>query len=793
MAKQNILIVDSDPESVKVLEVSLKKAGYSVTTAQDGAAALELFGFSTPDLVISDTQMPGLDGFDLCTKLKENEEWTNIPFIFLTADKSIENKIRGLELGVDDYLNKPIFIREILVRVNLAIQRRQKERLELRGTKSKFSGNLQDMGIVDLLQTIDLGHKSGVLHVFRLNDDGFIYFKDGRVIDASTRSRICEDAVYRMLVWSEGTFEIEFTNVDRPERIRLSTQGLLMEGMRRLDEWGRLQEQLPALTSIFDIDEEVLAERLGEIPDEVNSVLRHFDGRATLLEVVDNGALGDLEALTLISKLYFEGLITEIHPSQPVVDSVLESDALVPKSMDAWLHSRPPQQHIPARVVDDTPGPHLSTAAQFAGLPETPSVIASAPVLIAPAVSVSAPMDGTDAEKNSDAPLKESATASPFAPSYSYHPDSASEDAAGSFSSDNKTRPLLSTDRPDPEKIARAIDAEVPPPDESAEDVPRDEDPAYFNGSAYRASLLSRPSYDPEPGRYSDDALSAPPAEEERPSSSDSRQSSPQDADFDDEWPEEEEDPPEVPKNRMPLVAAALVGVLAVAGGAYWFLSGGGADEKSVSASTPDSSKSLDKKDAVRTPSKESVAPIAKEPAGSDSNAASVGESASMAAASPIMGEKADTETEEKASSDTGAATASENADAPGSAASLPKKTLTPEQKKEFERLMDTARNVGPRKKVALYRQALEIDPTSDTASAALAIQLLEFRQARPEALVLAEKAVSLNSDNAMGWMAKGYILQLDGKAEEAKEAYRRCAECSGPADYTLECRRLSR
>ena len=156
MAKQNILIVDADPESVQVLEVSLKKFGYSVTKAENGVAALEIMGFSIPDLIISDTKMPQMDGFELCTRLKENDDWSGIPFIFLTAEKSIEDKIRGLELGVDDYLTKPIFIREILARVSLGIQRRQKERLERRETKSKFSGDLQDMGVVDLLQTIEL-------------------------------------------------------------------------------------------------------------------------------------------------------------------------------------------------------------------------------------------------------------------------------------------------------------------------------------------------------------------------------------------------------------------------------------------------------------------------------------------------------------------------------------------------------------------------------------------------------------------------------------------------------------
>ncbi len=333
MAKQHLLIVDSDPKSLRVLEVSLKKAGFSVTKAVNGADAIEKIQISVPDLIISDTNMPEMDGFALNIKMKENPEWADIPLIFLTAQKSIEDKIRGLEQGIEDYLTKPIFIREILARVGLVLQRRQRERLENRGSKTKFSGDLEDMGIIDLIQTIDISRKSGVIHLVREDDKGEIYFRDGKVIDAETNNRKAEDAVYRMLVWSRGMFEIEFINVDRKDNITLSTQGLLMEGMRRLDEWGRLLEQLPPLVSVFDVDDEMLAERLSEIPDEINTLLKHFDGKRSLMSVVDCCSLGDLEALTVISKLYFEGLIAEGGPDP--LDDELKDTMVFPSFEEA--------------------------------------------------------------------------------------------------------------------------------------------------------------------------------------------------------------------------------------------------------------------------------------------------------------------------------------------------------------------------------------------------------------------------------------------------------------------------
>src|SRR3954464_2558900 len=127
VAKLQLLLVDADPRSVRVLEVSLKKAGYSVTTAQHGLDALSKVELSTPDLVLSDTRLPKLDGYAFVRRLKERPEWSHIPAVFLTSQKSVEDKIRGLELGVEDYLTKPIFVRELLARVNLLLARRTQE------------------------------------------------------------------------------------------------------------------------------------------------------------------------------------------------------------------------------------------------------------------------------------------------------------------------------------------------------------------------------------------------------------------------------------------------------------------------------------------------------------------------------------------------------------------------------------------------------------------------------------------------------------------------------------------
>ncbi len=333
VAKQRLLLVDADPRSVRVLEVSLKKAGYSVTTATDGLDALAKVEVSSPDLVLSDTRLPNLDGYALVRRLKERPEWASIPVVFLTSQKSVEDKIRGLELGVEDYLTKPIFVRELLARVNLLLARRTQENIATRQTsgRTRFTGSIQDMAVVDLLQTFEVSRKSGVVHLKSGTQRAKIYFRDGKIVDAEVSRLRGEEAVYRTLIWNEAEFEVEFCPVKNDDIMATSTQGVLMEGMRRVDEWGRLLEQLPSLATVFEIDHAQLLERLSEIPDELNGILKLFDGKRPLLEVVDESPFEDLSTLSTVSKLYFEGLLV------PKVEKGLhaEDEAAVPEGEPA--------------------------------------------------------------------------------------------------------------------------------------------------------------------------------------------------------------------------------------------------------------------------------------------------------------------------------------------------------------------------------------------------------------------------------------------------------------------------
>ena len=368
MARQNLLLVDGDARHLRVLEVSLRRAGFSITSAESSLQGLQYLETSEPDLIISDTHLADGDGFDFCKAVKQNPRWTGIPFIFLTSAKELNDKVRGLELGVEDYLTKPIYVKEVTTRVKMLLQRKQQERLGRKDARTKFSGQLADMAIVDLLQTIEISRKSGMIEFETDLGHATVWFRDGRVIDAKMGRMQAAAAVYRLLGINEGSFEVEFRNISRASVIRETTQALLMEGMRRVDEWVRLLEGLPPLDHTLTVDAPLVAARPEPPKAAFAALLRRFDGRRTIIEIIDDSGIDDLMALEIISGLYFEGLLTD---ELAVVDDE-EHHETHGTNLDPWdpAVTRAGVPPLPSTVVEQGPPP--TSAADLPPLPSYP-------------------------------------------------------------------------------------------------------------------------------------------------------------------------------------------------------------------------------------------------------------------------------------------------------------------------------------------------------------------------------------------------------------------------------------
>jgi DNA-binding NarL/FixJ family response regulator len=113
------LVVDDSPETLRLLTDALDGAGMTVMVAMDGAAAMRIVEQITPDIVLLDAMMPGIDGFETCRRLKRDAGLTNVPVIFMTGLAETEHIVRGLEAGGVDYVTKPIVIEEMLARIRV--------------------------------------------------------------------------------------------------------------------------------------------------------------------------------------------------------------------------------------------------------------------------------------------------------------------------------------------------------------------------------------------------------------------------------------------------------------------------------------------------------------------------------------------------------------------------------------------------------------------------------------------------------------------------------------------------
>ena len=156
-----ILIVDDTPASIKILAAKLTSEYYEVLTATDGPSALVAVESDAPDLVLLDVMMPGMDGFEVCRRIKDNPETTHVPVVMVTALGSTEDRVKGLEAGADDFLTKPVDDITLFARIRSLVRlKHMLEQWRLRGATSERLGYMAE-GV----EIIDSGTAAHILLV----------------------------------------------------------------------------------------------------------------------------------------------------------------------------------------------------------------------------------------------------------------------------------------------------------------------------------------------------------------------------------------------------------------------------------------------------------------------------------------------------------------------------------------------------------------------------------------------------------------------------------------------------
>jgi two-component system alkaline phosphatase synthesis response regulator PhoP len=201
MTDKKILIVDDEDDILDLLSYNLKKEGYTVLTARNGKEGVQLATDELPDAIILDVMMPEMDGFEVCRIIRRNPTTANIAVIFLTAKSGEIDEIVGLELGADDYIQKPISPRVLLTRLKTHIRR------------TAFTPKIDTIAAPEILAVEGL-HINRQNYTVRVdNEELFFPKKEFELLAflASNRGKVFEREVLLRRIWGESVHVIDRT------------------------------------------------------------------------------------------------------------------------------------------------------------------------------------------------------------------------------------------------------------------------------------------------------------------------------------------------------------------------------------------------------------------------------------------------------------------------------------------------------------------------------------------------------------------------------------------------------
>jgi CheY-like chemotaxis protein len=232
-----VLLVDDNPMVLGMLKQSLSTIG-QVNTAGDAADALLKAVDDPPDLLVTDYRMPGMDGRQLIEKLRSRPATANFSAIILASKSDITERLSQQD-PVDDFVEKPFFLKEATRRIKRVIDKIALEKMAKSAPSDGLRGSLSQMNVIDLMQSLEMGRKSCLLSLTKDDDKCEVYFTEGQVVHAVYGSLKGDEAVFKVLRWTGGNFQLNFEARTTETSTQLNTQGLLMEGLRLLDEANR--------------------------------------------------------------------------------------------------------------------------------------------------------------------------------------------------------------------------------------------------------------------------------------------------------------------------------------------------------------------------------------------------------------------------------------------------------------------------------------------------------------------------------------------------------------------------
>ena len=256
MPGTRLLVVDDDPRVRNLVVSTLEHHGYDVESATNGQEALECVNRRMPDLVVSDVMMPKMDGWSFIRRFRAIPDAALVPVVFMTSLDTEEHRMYGFKLGADEYITKPLKYKELIRRIQSALDRKRTFQGGLGGQTPEpialspgIRGTLDQMGIASLLTILEMERRTGRLVVRRSSSKqtSVIYVREGSIVRVVLKHHPDlkgVEAAYELLTWGDGAFEFRPMPVEDEDEVQANAASILLEAARRLDEENSAEEPI---------------------------------------------------------------------------------------------------------------------------------------------------------------------------------------------------------------------------------------------------------------------------------------------------------------------------------------------------------------------------------------------------------------------------------------------------------------------------------------------------------------------------------------------------------------------
>lgn len=286
---KKIIIVDPDEQVASILEQKLKHESIDAVSFSDPHPALKEASAAGADLVVSEISFPESTGtgLELLQRLKMNPATRNIPFVFLSSSRDVEEKVLALGIGAEAVFAKPIRIKEIIGKIKtlLDVEEAEPERASAGSEEGVLEGDLANISVIDILNIVAENRASAEIRLSSsFEKEGAVFFDSGSIVRAETSgsgNKNGMEELYKMISWLDGIFTVTYKNADAERNILIPHEKILEKAVEWFNEYSSYLHSVPPVDTVVFLDFAKFTEEMNRLPDEVSSVIKNVGENGT--------------------------------------------------------------------------------------------------------------------------------------------------------------------------------------------------------------------------------------------------------------------------------------------------------------------------------------------------------------------------------------------------------------------------------------------------------------------------------------------------------------------------------